>query len=80
MDRMSSTRKTEPTAKQTAASSKSARARDLPHPTPHPTPHPSTTSVYHIAGGIPANAVTLGLVAGQGAMAAMSFAGFAKAA
>ena len=38
------------------------------------------TSVGRIAGGVPANAVTLGLVAGQGAMAALSFVGFSKAA
>ena len=38
------------------------------------------TSAGRIAGGVPANAVTLGLVAGQGAMAALSFAGFSKAA
>ena len=37
------------------------------------------TSAGRIAGGVPANAVTLGLVAGQGAMAALSFAGFSKA-
>lgn len=37
------------------------------------------TSAGRIAGGVPANAVTLGLVAGQGAMAALSFVGFSKA-
>jgi hypothetical protein len=37
------------------------------------------TSASRIAQGVPSNAVTLGLVAGQGAMAALSFVGFCQA-
>ena len=38
------------------------------------------TSLGRIVGGVPANAVTLGLVAGQGLMAAVSYMGFSQAA
>jgi hypothetical protein len=37
------------------------------------------TSIGRIVGGVPANSVTLGLVAGQGAMAALSWVGHTKA-